>query len=75
MHCNGKCYLTKKLKQEEEKEKKPEQQTQKKQYDECIFSELLVLNPTVKQVQIIYPEPIPAVPTTFTTVIYQPPKV
>jgi hypothetical protein len=30
MHCNGKCYLMKKLKQAEEKEKKQEQDSQKK---------------------------------------------
>ena len=30
MHCNGKCYLMKKLKEAEEKEKKQEQANQKK---------------------------------------------
>lgn len=30
MHCNGKCYLMKKLKEAEEKEKKQEQASQKK---------------------------------------------
>lgn len=30
MHCNGKCYLMKKLKQAEEKEKKQQQSEQKK---------------------------------------------
>ena len=30
MHCNGKCYLMKKLKDAQEKEKKQEQETQKK---------------------------------------------
>lgn len=29
-HCNGKCYLSKKIKQAEEKEKKQEQESQKK---------------------------------------------
>ncbi|MEJ2881442.1 hypothetical protein [Pedobacter sp. GR22-6] len=29
-HCNGKCYLSKKIKQAEEKEKKQEQEGQKK---------------------------------------------
>ena len=30
MHCKGKCYLAKKIKQAEEKEKKQEQEVQKK---------------------------------------------
>ncbi len=29
MHCNGKCYLMKKLKQAEEKEKKQERESQR----------------------------------------------
>ncbi|WP_051760319.1 hypothetical protein [Pedobacter antarcticus] len=34
MHCNGKCYLTKKIKQAEEREKKEEQDGQKKNFQE-----------------------------------------
>lgn len=30
LHCNGKCYLTRKLKQAEEKEKRQEREAQKK---------------------------------------------
>lgn len=38
LHCNGKCYLAKKLKQAEEKEKKQEQDGQKKSFQEhCIL--------------------------------------
>lgn len=34
MNCNGKCYLSKKIKQAEEKEKKQEQDGQKKAFQE-----------------------------------------
>lgn len=37
MHCNGKCYLTKKLKQAEEKEKRQERETQKKSANDTFF--------------------------------------
>lgn len=38
LHCNGKCYLAKKLKQEEEKEKKDEKQSQKNLLQEAIIT-------------------------------------
>lgn len=34
MHCNGKCYLSKKIKQAEEREKKEEHNTQKKGFQD-----------------------------------------
>lgn len=37
MHCNGKCYLMKKLKQAEEKEQKQERQSQKIQLQEALW--------------------------------------
>lgn len=37
MHCNGKCYLAKKLKQAEEKEKKQERDAQKKNAQDGFF--------------------------------------
>ena len=42
MHCNGKCYLAKKLKQAEEKEKK-EEQSQKSRYQEAMLTGRVVL--------------------------------
>lgn len=38
MHCNGKCYLMKKLKDAEEKEKKQEQDAKKNTQDVFIVS-------------------------------------
>lgn len=37
LHCNGKCYLMKKLKQAQEKEQKQENQVQKLQLQEAII--------------------------------------
>lgn len=37
LHCNGKCYLMKKLKQAEEKEQKQEKQEQKMLVQEALF--------------------------------------
>lgn len=37
LHCNGKCYLAKKLKQAEEKEKKQERDAQKKNAQDVFF--------------------------------------
>jgi hypothetical protein len=42
MHCNGKCYLAKKIKQAEEKEKK-EEQSQKSRYQEAILTSVIVI--------------------------------
>ncbi|WP_183867647.1 hypothetical protein [Pedobacter cryoconitis] len=40
IHCNGKCYLMKKLKQAEEKEKKQEQDSYRKgSVDQCILKQ------------------------------------
>ena len=38
MHCNGKCYLMKKLKQAQDKEQKQERSSQKVQLQEAIVS-------------------------------------
>jgi hypothetical protein len=37
MHCNGKCYLMKKLKQAQEKEQKQERQSQKTQVQDAVI--------------------------------------
>jgi hypothetical protein len=37
LHCNGKCYFIKKIKQAEEKEKSGERQTQKNLFQEALF--------------------------------------
>src|ERR1700723_2875744 len=38
LHCNGKCYFMKKIKQAEEKEKNEERQSQKNLFQEAFFT-------------------------------------
>ena len=42
LHCEGKCYLMKKLKQAQDKEQKQERQTQKPQVQEALLVDPLV---------------------------------
>ena len=39
LHCNGKCYFMKKIKQAEEKEKNDERQSQKNLFQEAFFTQ------------------------------------
>jgi hypothetical protein len=41
LHCNGKCYFIKKVKQADEKEKTSERQSQKNLFQEAIFIQKL----------------------------------
>ena len=43
LHCNGKCYLAKKIRQAEEKEKRDESQSQKSRFQEALVTERLAL--------------------------------
>ncbi len=38
LHCNGKCYFVKKIKQAEEKERSDERQSQKNLFQEALFT-------------------------------------
>ena len=53
MHCNGKCYLMKKIKQAEEKEKSTERQTQKSLFQESEFVAAFTLKFHTSLLQII----------------------
>lgn len=46
MHCNGKCYLDKKLKEADDKEKSTER-TEKKHFDEALITKNFHLSPPV----------------------------
>ena len=39
LHCNGKCYFMKKIRQAEEKEKNDERQSQKNLFQEALFTQ------------------------------------
>lgn len=75
MHCNGKCFLMKKLKQAEEREKKQERENRFSAHADALPS--ISLSITFKKVtyKISYPER--GVKNTIhrSTSIFQPPKV
>lgn len=56
LNCNGKCYLSKKIKQAEEKEKNQDQQSQKYRFQEAIIDRQLV---------VYYPADLSVKPLTF----------
>ncbi|HCN83038.1 MAG TPA: hypothetical protein DIT07_05370 [Sphingobacteriaceae bacterium] len=75
MHCNGKCYLAKKVKQAEEKEKSLEQQAQKNRFQEALMT---------RKLKIDYPSDIAVTKISFerasdlpkhSSSIFHPPKV
>lgn len=73
MHCNGKCFLAKKLKQAEEKEKSTEH-VQKKQYQEALTIETTQLTaPLSIHINLRRIEPKFALSTSESS-IFQPPR-
>ncbi|TFF39720.1 hypothetical protein [Mucilaginibacter psychrotolerans] len=75
MHCNGRCYLMKKLKQTEEKEKKAEQQEQKSRYQENLPAEPLTLTLLTQVIKAEYPPSLTPGITDQPSSIFQPPRV
>ncbi len=74
MHCNGKCFLMKKLKQAEEKEKKQERENQRSHYMEALPTAASSFTFKRTAVKIIYPER-PVLGTMHRAFsIFQPPK-
>ncbi len=53
MNCDGQCYLSKKLKQAEEKEKSQERESQKHNFQEAFITEKVVLNSPIQFVKSI----------------------
>lgn len=74
MHCNGKCFLMKKLKLAEEKEKKQERNNQRIHYMEAMPSAALSFTFQRPILRIIYPQR-PVLNTVHRAfAIFQPPK-
>jgi len=75
LHCNGKCYLMKKIKQAEEKEKSDERQTQKSLFQESDF----VVNGKIKfhtsLLRIVVTPYRSASPTPNPGAIFRPPQI
>ncbi|EHQ31087.1 hypothetical protein Mucpa_7043 [Mucilaginibacter paludis DSM 18603] len=74
MHCNGHCYLMKKLKQTEEKEKKQEQQEQKSRYQENLPAEPVTLTFIAEVIKAEYPPSLTPGITDRPSTIFQPPR-
>ncbi|MBS7564848.1 hypothetical protein KHS38_10570 [Mucilaginibacter sp. Bleaf8] len=75
MHCDGKCYFMKKIKQAAEKEKKQEREDQKNSFQVAVCTPLQLpkLKPQIGK-QLFVPEASFSLPQGFTS-IFQPPKV
>jgi hypothetical protein len=75
MHCNGKCYLVKKLEQTQQKEKKQEQEQKRNQYQEAlpavVRTAIILKTPVLKKSY-----PLLQVPGTISRAIaiFQPPQ-
>ncbi|OWK70662.1 hypothetical protein CBW18_06035 [Pedobacter sp. AJM] len=74
MHCNGKCFLMKKLKLAEEKEKKQERENQRSHHMEALPVAAASFTFKKSNIRVIYPQRpvLNTVHRTFT--IFQPPK-
>jgi hypothetical protein len=75
LHCNGHCYLMKKIKQAEEKEKSEERQTQKSLFQESDFVVHGDLKFTTSLLQVIVTPYRSASPTLNPGVIFRPPQI
>lgn len=75
MHCNGKCYLMRKLKQAEQKEKSRERETQRSMHQLGVVVEKLSFNPYLTLVMQEYKEELPFRLPAYAAEIFQPPRV
>lgn len=75
MHCNGKCYLAKKIKQAEEKERSEERQTQKSLFQEVFFAASATIQFHNQLLQIIATPYHSTVQSVQPGGIFQPPRV
>lgn len=74
LHCNGKCFLMKKIKQAEEKEKADEQQFKKcNSYEALIDTQIFINAPLVKNIKIIFNKLTFTYPTQSNSV-FEPPQ-
>lgn len=75
LHCNGKCYLMKKLKQAEEKEQKQERQFQKLQLQEALWVRPFVFKNYPVAEFILHVPLCTGMPSTSAVSIFHPPQV
>lgn len=74
MHCNGQCYLSKKLKQAEEKEKQQERTSQKHHFQEAFLTEKIVVEAPVQFVKSFSTRELVFLLPQPSFVIFHPPK-
>jgi hypothetical protein len=75
LHCNGKCYFMKKIRQVEEKEKNSERQSQKNLFQEALFTRKPVFRFYSQLLQVIQvPNRRLALPNVDLP-IFQPPQI
>ena len=74
MQCKGKCYLSKKLKQDAEKEKKQERETKKTPLQEAFFTEKLALSIPPLFIKQTKPAELPFALPMHAAAIFHPPK-
>ncbi|GAA4307673.1 hypothetical protein GCM10023149_01280 [Mucilaginibacter gynuensis] len=74
MHCNGRCYLAKKIKQAEEKEKSQERESQKNHFQEAFVNTGTRFNFTAKLLQEINSPYLSVALPQHAATIFQPPR-
>jgi len=75
LHCNGKCYLMKKIKQAEDKQNNQDRQSQKNLFQEAFFPQIAAIKFHTHLLQVMYiPNNRFLLPQIAGT-IFQPPKL
>ncbi|WP_121201145.1 hypothetical protein [Mucilaginibacter gracilis] len=74
LHCNGKCYLMKKIKQADDKERADERQTQKSLFQEVFFAGTSTIKFHSTLLQVIATPYINSAQPAQPGVIFQPPR-
>ena len=75
MQCLGKCYLSKKLKQEAQKEKSQERDSKKSHFQEADIITRMVLICSMTLIPVNYASELPFALPSHSTIIFHPPKV
>ncbi len=74
MHCNGKCYLMKKLKQAEEKEKNQSRAAQKGHFQEALVTNKTIFNFLPQLIKVLKPIELPFALPRYSGTIFHPPQ-
>ena len=75
LHCNGRCYLMKKIQQAEQKEKSAEQQTQKHLFQEAFFTTTATLTFNSQLLRVIASPYKALSPQSVTITLLRPPCI